>query len=317
MMRETRGKKVSISVVVPALNEEENIPALTERLERVLRDYSYENLFVDDGSGDGTLERIKQRRRSNPLIHFISLSRNFGHQNALKAGMDYASGACVITPDADLQHPPEIIPAMIKKRRENFHVVFTIRDDNRSEAPLKRLAARMSYALVNLISEVRIQEETADFRLLDRTVVDVLKKIDEPPFYRGMIPWMGFRQIGIHFDPHKRHAGASKYSIARMFGLALSGLMSFSVLPLRLATFVGFLMAVSGFIVGTKAVFKYLLTHNTTPGWASTTASIVFVGGVQLIILGTIGEYLDRLFIESKKRPYYIVRESSKRGWRE
>lgn len=314
MMRAARVNTIVVSVVVPAFNEEDNIPALAERLEKVLRDYPYEILFIDDGSVDGTLARIKQLRKSNRSIHFISLSRNFGHQNALKAGLDAAGGECIITLDADLQHPPELIPEMIRKWREDYQVVFTVREDNGTESRMKRLTARAFYKLVNLISEVRIQEGAADFRLLDRSVVEVLRKIDEPPFYRGIVPWMGFRQIGIPFAPLERHSGTSKYSFARMLRLALSGLVSFSVVPLRLATILGFVMAVSGFIVGMKAIIEYLVSHDTVPGWASTIASIAFVGGVQLIIMGIIGEYLGRLFIESKKRPHYIVRESSRDG---
>lgn len=308
----TKEKGVTISVVIPAYNEEGNIAPLAEQLERVLQAYRYEVLFVDDGSSDRTLEKIKAARKSNPCLHYLSLSRNFGHQNALKAGLDHSSGDCVITMDADLQHPPDEIPQMLEKWREGFEVVYTVRDDDHSLPFFKRKTARFFYNLINLISEVRVQEGTADFRLLDRSVVEVLKTMNEcSPFYRGIVPWTGFRQTGLHYKPLQRHAGRSKYSLGRMIGFALSGLVSFSVIPLRLATLLGFAMAVTGFIVGLKAVIEYLFTDNTVPGWASTIVTVVLVGGVQLIILGIIGEYLGKLVMESKKRPHYIIRERS------
>ncbi len=313
MAFDIRGRKVLVSVVVPALDEEDNVRELAARLERVLHGCPYEILFIDDGSHDGTLARVKQLRRANPRIHFVSLSRNFGHQSALKAGLDFATGECVITMDADLQHPPELIPEMLRKwRDEDFQVVYTIREENGSVPLLKKLTARIFYGLVNLVSEVRIRDGAADFRLLDRAVVEEIRSLPEAPFFRGIVPWMGFRQAGLRFAPLARHAGRTKYSLARMFGLALNGLVSFSVMPLRLATLLGFIMAVSGFVVGIKAVFEYLVNHDTVPGWTSTIASIVFVGGVQLLILGILGEYIGRLFIESKRRPHYVVREASK-----
>lgn len=305
--------RIEVSAVIPACNEQDNVEVLAAELHKALRGHSHEILFIDDGSRDETLQRIKQLRKKDPLIHFISLSRNFGHQNALKAGLDHAVGDCVITMDADLQHPPQLIPQMMEKWREGFEVVYTVRDENSSASWLKRLTSRTFYRLVNLISEVHLQEGAADFRLLDRSVVDALGRVEETPFYRGFVPWMGFRQAGIHYAPSKRHAGRTKYSLLKMIGFALGGLVSFSVIPLRFATILGFLMAITGFSIGLKAVINYLFTHNTVPGWSSTIVTVVLVGGVQLIVLGVIGEYLGRLFIESKRRPHYIVRESSRR----
>ncbi len=307
-------REESISIVVPVYNEEANIAPLTEKLEKVLAGRRHEIIFVDDGSRDGTLERIKALRSSNSHLHYFSLSRNFGHQNALKAGLDHAAGDCVVTMDGDLQHPPEVIPQMLEKWHEGFEVVYTIRDDDRDVPLLKRTTARAFYGLINLIAEVKVQEGTADFRLLDRSVVDVLKKMNESsPFYRGIVPWTGFRQTGLHFKPNPRYAGRTKYSLGRMIAFALSGLVSFSVTPLRLATFLGFGMALTGFIIGLKAVIEYLITRNTVPGWASTIVTVVLVGGVQLIILGIIGEYLGKLVNESKRRPHYIIREHSEK----
>jgi dolichol-phosphate mannosyltransferase len=313
-MNRNRTKDVSVSIVVPVYNEEANIPLLTERLEKVLAGCRHEILFVDDGSRDGTLEKIKALHSSNPHLGYLCLSRNFGHQNAIKAGLDHASGDCVITMDGDLQHPPELIPGMLEKWREGFEVVYTIRDDNRDVPLFKRATARVFYGLINLIADVKVQEGTADFRLLDRSVVDVLKNMNEcAPFYRGIVPWTGFRQTGLHFKPLPRHAGRTKYTFGRMIAFALCGLVSFSIMPLRLATLLGFGMALTGFIIGLKAVIEYLITKNTVPGWASTIVTVVLVGGVQLIILGIIGEYLGKLVNESKKRPHYIVRERSEK----
>ena len=309
-MERSRNMEEKVSIVVPVYNEVANIDPLIEKLGKVLKNCRHEIVFVDDGSRDGTLEKIKALRRSNSHLDYISLSRNFGHQNALKAGLDHASGDCVITMDGDLQHPPEMIPRMLEKWREGFEVVYTIRDDDREVSLFKRLTAHLFYGLINLIADVRVEEGTADFRLVDRSVVDVLKNMNEyAPFYRGIVPWTGFRQTGLHFKPLPRHAGRTKYTFGRMIAFALCGLVSFSIMPLRLATLLGFVMALTGFIIGLKAVIEYLITRSTVPGWASTIVTVVLVGGVQLIILGIIGEYIGKLVNESKHRPHYIVRE--------
>jgi len=313
-MKPERGKQAGVSIVVPVYNEESSIAVLAERLEKVLSGYRHEIYFVDDGSRDGTLERIKTLCSSNPHLQYLSLSRNFGHQNALKAGLDHASGDCVITMDGDLQHPPELIPEMLAKWREGFEVVYTIREDHRGVPLFKRITARLFYGFINLIADVKVQEGTADFRLLDRSVVEVLKNMNEcAPFYRGIVPWTGFRQTGLHFKPLPRYAGRTKYTFGRMIAFALCGLVSFSIMPLRLATLLGFGMALTGFVIGLKAVIEYLVTRNTVPGWASTIVTVVLVGGVQLIILGIIGEYIGKLVNESKRRPHYIVRERSEK----
>ena len=309
-MDRSRNMEEKVSIVVPVYNEVANIDPLIEKLGKVLKNCRHEIVFVDDGSRDGTLEKIKALRRSNSHLDYISLSRNFGHQNALKAGLDHASGDCVITMDGDLQHPPEMIPRMLEKWREGFEVVYTIRDDDRDVPLFKRFTAHLFYGLINLIADVKVEEGTADFRLLDRSVVDVLKNMNEcAPFYRGIVPWTGFRQTGLHFKSLPRHAGRTKYTFGRMVAFALCGFVSFSIMPLRLATLLGFGMALTGFIIGLKAVIEYLVTRSTVPGWASTIVTVVLVGGVQLIILGIIGEYIGKLVNESKHRPHYIVRE--------
>lgn len=306
-------KKIKVSVIIPIYNEENNVDLLTEKLVQILSNYfSYEIIFIDDGSNDNTLENIKKINNANKNIHYISFTRNFGHQNALKAGLDRATGECVISMDGDLQHPPELIPDMIEKWQEGFEIIYTIRKDNKSASFFKYKTASLFYKFINMISDVKILQGSADFRLLDRSVVEEIKNMDEhSPFYRGLIPWTGFRQFGIKYSPNHRHTGESKYSMKRMFLFALGGITSFSVIPLRLATFLGFGMAFFGFVIGLKAVIEYLFTERTVPGWTSTIMAIVLVGGVQLIILGIIGEYLGRMFIESKKRPHYIIRENS------
>ena len=305
--------KIRITVIIPILNEENNIIPLSEKLIPILNRYTdYEIIFIDDGSSDQTLQKVKQLRKNDKHINYISFSRNFGHQHALKAGFDHATGDCVISMDADLQHPPELIPEMVDKWLEGYEIVYTIRNDKKSTPFLKRKTARLFYRLLNLISNVCILNGTADFRLLDRSVVEIMRRMNEAsPFYRGLIPWTGFKQYGLPYEPRKRLAGKSKYSFRKMCIFALGGITSFSTIPLRLATFLGFGMAIFGFIIGVKAIFEYLLTDKTVPGWTSTIVAIVLVGGVQLIILGIIGEYLGKLFLESKKRPLYIVRESS------
>jgi dolichol-phosphate mannosyltransferase len=306
-------KKIKVSVIVPIYNEENNIGLLSEKLVQILSNYfSYEIIFIDDGSNDNTLENIKKIKKANKNVHYISFTRNFGHQNALKAGLDCTTGECVISMDGDLQHPPELIPDMIEKWQEGFEIIYTIRKNNKSASFLKYKTASLFYKFINMISEVKILQGSSDFRLLDRSVVEEIKSMDEQsPFYRGLIPWTGFRQIGIKYSPNSRYTGKSKYTVRRMVLFALGGITSFSVIPLRLATFLGFGMAFFGFVIGLKAVVEYLFTERTVPGWTSTIMAIVLVGGVQLIILGIIGEYLGRMFIESKKRPHYIIKESS------
>jgi dolichol-phosphate mannosyltransferase len=306
---------VNIAVVIPAYNEEGNIAPLIEKLDQVLNKFRYKIIFVDDGSTDTTLEKIKELRQQFPSVEYITLSRNFGHQNALKAGLDFASGQCVITMDADLQHPPQLIPEMIAAWKDGNEIVYTIRDNNHSVPLFKRFLSKLFYFFINLVSEVKIHEGTADFRLLDISVVEVLRRINEStPFYRGIIPWMGFKQASIHYNPSERYSGKSKYSLRQMIKFAVGGLTSFSVVPLRIATYLGFFMAISGFLVGVNAVYESLFTDKTVPGWTSIIVLVVLVGGVQLIMLGIIGEYLGKLFVEAKKRPHYIVRGSSLDG---
>jgi polyisoprenyl-phosphate glycosyltransferase len=309
-----RNKSFKVSVVIPAYNEEGNFEQLTGKLVELLSKYpSYEILFVDDGSEDNTLAILQDLHRRNPRIRYLSLSRNFGHQNALKAGLDHAVGDCVITMDADLQHPPRLIPRFVDKWQAGFDIVTTIRKDDRRVFFLKRLTSGIFYRLMNRLADIHIPKGAADFRLLDRAVVDVLKDTKEYYlFFRGLISWVGFKQCALQYVPEERFAGQTKYSLKRMLGFALTGFTSFSLKPLRLSVLLGLFFAVLAFVYGIYAILLKFFTDQAIPGWASVLVSVLFIGGFQLIVLGIIGEYIGKLFMESKQRPHYIVKETSR-----
>lgn len=312
---QTQSKKSGhsqISVVIPCFNEEENIHTLYGDLKSRLRSYAYELIFVDDGSKDTTPEVLKALAAKDPSVRYISFSRNFGHQNALKAGLDASSGACVISLDADGQHPPELIPEMIRKWKEGYEVVLTIRDDRENTGVFSRMASKLFYRLLNLFSETKIEAGSADFRLLDRKVVNELKKLGERDlFLRGLVNWVGFRKTSITYVPQKRIAGTSKYSLSRKFRFAAAGITSFSTRPLKISIIIGFLFAFLAFLYGIYALYIALFTTKNVTGWASLIISVLFIGGIQLIMIGILGEYLGKMFIENKQRPNYIVRETN------
>lgn len=302
-----------VSVVIPIMNEEGNIRPLTKRVLSVLEKCpDYELLFVDDGSTDKTLDIIRQERNQNKKIHFLSFSRNFGHQNALRAGLDYSSGDCVISMDGDLQHSPELIPGLIKKWQEGYDIVYTIRKDHPEFPILKSKAAGIFYNFMNRFSDIEIDKGAADFRLLDRSVVEVMKTIKESGlFIRGMISWLGFRQCGIEYMPEKRHSGRTKYTFTKMIRFAIDGIVSFSIKPLHISTLLGYTIAILAFIYGIYAVAIKLFTNQAVLGWTSLLVTILLIGGIQMILIGILGEYIGRLFIEAKKRPNYIIKEKS------
>lgn len=308
-----KNKKFTVSVVIPAYNEGGNVERLTGKLVEILGTYhDYEILLVDDGSEDNTLEILKCLHEKNSRIHYISLSRNFGHQNALKAGLDHARGDCVITMDADLQHPPELIPQLVEKWLEGYEVVYTIRKDDPGLSWIKRKTSGIFYKLMNWLSDIHIKKGAADFRLLDRSVVEVLKEVREYYlFFRGMTAWVGFRQYAVEYMPDNRFSGQSKYSLKRMLGFALTGITSFSLKPLRLSVLLGVFFAVFAFVYGIYAILMKFFSDQAIPGWASVLVSVLFIGGIQLVVLGIVGEYIGKLFMESKRRPHYIVKEKS------
>lgn len=300
-----------VSIVIPCYNEEGNIQALYDLLLPELAKFSrYEVLFVDDGSADGTVGLIDAIAQQNTNVKLLQLSRNFGHQAALKAGLDNAQGDCVISMDADLQHPPALIPQLVAKWQEGYEVVFTQREEDKNLSWLKRTTSSMFYRLAQRLTSVQIHPGTADYRLLDRQVVDVLKEMDESYlFFRGLVSWVGFRQAAISYKASDRFAGKSNYTYRKMFSLALSGITSFSIRPLQLSILLGLIIASLAGLYGIYVIYIFAFTDQAVTGWASTTASVLFIGGVQLVMLGILGEYVGKGFMEGKRRPTYIIRK--------
>lgn len=268
----------------------------------------YEIVMVDDGSSDGSLEVMLRLREGDPCIRIVSFSRNFGHMAALTAGLDVACGEAVITMDADLQHPPSLIPELVAKWKAGAAVVGTVRRRTERERWMKRASSSLFYAVFRRLSPVEMPENAADFRLLDRAVVDVLRRLRERSrFLRGLVAWAGFRQETVTYDASARVAGETKYSTRKMLWLALDGITAFSAAPLRWAIGFGFGVSVLSFIYILYAVCVRLFTDNAVAGWTSVLGAVLFIGGIQLIFLGVIGEYLGRVFEETKGRPLYVV----------
>jgi polyisoprenyl-phosphate glycosyltransferase len=303
-----------LSIIIPCYNEEAVLRATHERLSNVcktqLPGLDYELVFVNDGSADQTQQMLTQLQRQDPHVRVLRLSRNFGHQIALTAGLEEAAGDAVVIIDADLQDPPEVIPQMVKLWREGNDVVYGIRREREGESRFKLWTAKAFYRVINRLSDTKMPLDAGDFRLLDRKVVEVIKTMPERArFLRGMVSWAGFRQVSISYDRAPRHAGDSKYPLARMIHFAMDGIISFSLVPLKLAIWTGFLaiwIAVGGIIV---AIIDRLLEKDLTRGWASLFVAVLFMGGVQLVSLGIIGEYLGRIYTEVKRRPLYVVQE--------
>ncbi|NLX44471.1 MAG: glycosyltransferase family 2 protein [Treponema sp.] len=309
---------MSLTVVIPVYNEEENLQPLARTLMEVLAGQpAFTILFVDDGSGDGSLALLKKMAAQDKRIAYLSLSRNFGHQAALRAGLEVAQGDCVVTMDGDFQHPPELIPSMIEAYRKGFDIVATRRldavpDGGKGLAPGKRLGSRLFYALMKVLGDVKIEPGSADFRLLSRRAVKALLSMPERTlFLRGAVPWIGFPSTELSYRPGNRRSGSSKYSFSAMLSFALDGITSFSVKPLRLASMFGCLISAAGFSYALYALIVRLFTDKTVEGWTSLLISVLIIGGIQLIFMGIIGEYLGKLFLEAKHRPHYLVKERS------
>ncbi|MBA4166060.1 MAG: glycosyltransferase family 2 protein [Chitinophagaceae bacterium] len=302
-----------ICIIVPVCNEMDNVCTLVKAIQLVMEPlpYVYSITFVDDGSNDGTLGRIRHLAILNKNVFFISFSRNFGHQNALKAGIDSCRGDCMISMDGDLQHPPALIPQMIRYWEQGHDIVYTIRQYGRAISGFKRRSSGMFYKAINQLSDIELESGSADFRLLDRKVTDVLREFKEYElFWRGLIKWMGFKQIAIAYEASVRTSGKSKYTFPKMVQFALHGITSFSTKPLSMAIYMGFAcFLVSLLYIPYITISLYL--GRAISGWASLLATVVFFGGVQLLILGIIGIYLGKLFIQAKQRPQYIIRETN------
>lgn len=303
----------SLSILIPVLNEQDNIQALYDEIHRHAKNLAQkEIIFINDGSTDTTLEKIKILREGDKSVHYINFSRNFGHQNALKAGLDCCSGDIAISMDGDLQHPPSLIPTLIARWQEGYDVVVTTRQDDGESNYFKKMTSRTFYRLLGRMSNIELHPGSADFRLLDRKVVEVLKRFDEnDAFYRGYVAWAGFNQTEVPYTPDKRRSGITKYTARKMVRLALNGLLGFSILPLRLVTLIGMVISIVSFLYGFYAVCIKIFTDTAVSGWASTMAGVYFLGGIQLFCIGVCGEYIGRIFMELKRRPHYIVAETS------
>ncbi len=304
--------KVDYSIIAPIYNELENLPELHRRVSETMSATggTWELVLVDDGSSDGSTEAIRELAKRDRHVRPVIFARNFGHQIAITAGWDNARGDAVVIIDADLQDPPEVIPELIAKWKEGYQVVYAVRAEREGETWFKKFTASMFYRIIYRITDVKIPVDTGDFRLMDRKVVDVLKTMRERHrFPRGMSAWVGFKQIGVPYKRAARHAGVTKYPFKKMLKLALNAITGFSYFPLQLATYIGFLAAGLAAIAIPVVVVMRLLGSPFFEGQATTLISVLFLGGVQLISLGVLGEYLGRVYDEAKGRPLYIVSE--------
>jgi glycosyltransferase involved in cell wall biosynthesis len=302
--------KLKISVVVPVYNEEDNLEYLVTSIIRSLVSFQYEIIFIDDGSVDSSVAIIKKLSKRNKAIHFLSFSRNFGHQAALRAGLLYAKGDAVISMDADMQHPPTLLPKLISKWQEGYEVVNTIRNDNNTKFS-KKVSSSVFYGIMNKLGDLNMEKGSADFRLLDRKVVAVINDQAELGlFLRGYINWIGFKQISVEYTPNKRHSGESKYSIRKMFTLAANGITQFSIKPLRVAFSLSLIAFIIAVVYSVYAVWVTLFTTAGVKGWASLVVLFVFLEGLQFLLIGLLGEYIGRTFMQTKGRPEFIVRET-------
>ena len=304
---------IRYSIVAPCYNEEQSLSELYRRMKEVMEQTgeSWELVLVNDGSADRTAELMRDLHARDDRVHYIDFARNFGHQIAVTAGMDYAQGEAVVLIDADLQDPPELILEMIQKWREGYQVIYAVRSERKGESWFKLFTAKVFYRLIFRITDVSIPLDTGDFRLMDRKVVEAMKLMKEKHrFIRGMTSWVGFKQTGVHYVRQERFAGETKYPFRKMFKFAMNAITGFSFLPLQLATYLGFIVAgLSG--VGAIIVAVARLGGNQAFfGQATTLVMVLFLGGVQLISLGIIGEYLGRIYDEVKGRPMYIVNEA-------
>jgi glycosyltransferase involved in cell wall biosynthesis len=304
-----------LSVAVPLYNEAENVAPLLERIgsvaERLHADFDYEIVLVNDGSIDGTAEAVRREMERRPGIVFVNLSRNFGHQLAATAAIEIARGDAVVLMDGDLQDPPELIEAFLRKWREGYDVVYAVRRARPGESRFKLLTARLFYRIINRLTRIAIPLDAGDFRLMSRRVVDALRRSPERNrFLRGMVSWVGFNQISIEYDRDVRYAGSTKYPLGKMIRFAMDGITSFSDIPLRFASYFGFTVSAIAFVYALIVIAFKLFSLKPpayTPGWASTIVAVLFLGGVQLMSLGILGEYIGRVYDEVKGRPLYLI----------
>lgn len=303
-----------IAIVIPTFNEEGNIEIMIRSLHQVLSvlPYDYELIFVDDGSSDGTLQKLKTISQQDNKLFYIELSRNFGHQNALKAGVDAANANAVITMDGDMQHPPDLLPEMLQKWEEGFDIVYTRREEDANLSFLKKKTSRSFYTVMNRLSEIKFEPGTADFRLMDEKVVAVFTNFSENElFIRGLVNWLGFKQYAMDYRPSERFSGESKYNLKKMMRFALQGITSFSIQPLYIAIYLGGIVSFFAFIFYMGYVLYSIYFGHVISGWASVITTVAFFGGLNLIVLGIIGLYVGKLFMQSKNRPNYLIRSTN------
>ncbi len=303
--------KKLVTILIPAYNEEEVLPMLYERLLKLMESlpqYNFELLFVNDGSKDRTLDLIKEIRKHDSRVCYLNLSRNYGKEIAMIAGFDYVNGDCMINIDADLQDPPELIPEMLRYWEEGYDDVYAKRKSRKGESLLKKLTSWGYYRVLQGMTNIEIQKDTGDFRLLDRRCVEAIKKMRESQRYtKGLYSWIGYNKKEILYDRDPRAAGKTKWNYRKLTNLSIDGITSFTTAPLRWAAIIGILVSVFGFIYMLIIIAKTLIWGVDVPGYASMMVVILFLGGLQLIFLGVIGEYLGRAFYESKGRPLYFI----------
>lgn len=308
-------KRPELSVVIPVHNEGSNLKELYKRLKNVLEDklqITYEIIFVEGGSEDDSWNIIEDMHKQNKNVKGIKFSRRFGHQHALKAGLDYSNGKAVVSIDGDLQQPPEMIGEFYYEWKKGYDIIYALRKDTKGVSLWKKATSRIFYSFLNLISDIKIEKGSSDFRLLDRKVVNELKKFSECQlFLRGIIKWVGYKSTSIYYVAEKRYSGKTKYTLRRMLHFAVDGVMSFSIRPLRLATILGVFISILSCIYIMYALFVRFIVKTVVPGWTSILISILFLGGIQLLSLGILGEYIGKLFLEAKRRQYYIVEKKT------
>lgn len=303
--------KKLVTILVPAYNEQEVLELLYQRLENLMNstiNYDFEILFINDGSKDNTLKIIQSLRQKDNRINYLNLSRNYGKEIAMIAGLDYAKGDAVIIIDADLQDPPELIPEMIKYWEQGYDDVYAKRRSRKGETWLKKFTSKMYYKTLQSVTNIEIQKDTGDFRLLDRRCVEALKQLRESQRYtKGLFSWIGYNKKEILYDRDPRAAGQTKWNYGKLINLSIDGITSFTTAPLRWSAIVGVLISIIGFIYMLFIIIKTIISGVDVPGYASTMVVILFIGGIQLIFLGVIGEYLGRAFYETKGRPIYFI----------
>lgn len=305
-----------IAIIIPSFNEEGNLNIMIETLQDVCEKlpYDFSYVFVDDGSKDKTVSILKEKSKSINNLFYIELSRNFGHQNALKAGIDVVNNDAdaIISMDGDMQHPPKIIPLLIEKWEEGNDVVYTIRDEDKTLSFLKAKTSNLFYKLMNKLSDIKFEPGTADFRLIDKKVAKVFSDFDENElFIRGLINWVGFKQFAIHYKPNQRFSGNSKYTYSKMLRFAIQGITSFSTKPLSLMILFGLLLSGIAFLFFIGYIIYSFHNQTAISGWASLIATVVFFGGLNLTVLGIIGIYIGKLFMQAKGRPNYIINNTN------